>query len=111
MLDDAELQPFGLERFVHVQRRLEVQLVKDDVAALLRQVHPHDDDVLAVRRVLDEGNFVGSLRADQLREAPLQIDLLIVVEVAPSFARAVKPKVHVPLERAGCGHAQRVDRR
>ena len=89
MLHDAELDAFLLELLVHVERRREVQLVDHDVAAALRQVQAHDDDVLAVGGVGGVGDLVGG-GADQLAVALLQVLLLVGAEVDAAGAGAVQ---------------------
>ncbi len=98
VLDHAQLEALCFERLVHVERRLEVQLVKDDVAASLGQVHTHDDDVLAVRRVLNERDFVG-LGANQRREPAFQVLLLLFTEIDAPFAGAIQPELNMVAER------------
>ena len=90
VLHDAELHAFLLELLVHVERRREMQLVDHDVAAAPRQVHPHDDDVLAVGGAGGVGDLVGG-GADQLAVALLQILLLVGAEVDAPRAGAVQP--------------------
>ena len=109
VFDDAELQPFGFERLIHVERCLEVQLVEHDVATAPGQIHSHDDDVFAVGRVLDECDLV-RLRADERGEAPLQILLLVLAEIGAALASALHPERDVLLQRTRCGQTHRVDR-
>ena len=86
VLDDAQLDALLLELLVEIERAGEVQLVDDDVALLLRQVHPHDDDVLAVGGARGEGDL-GGRGVDQLAEALLQVGLAVVVEVGAARGR------------------------
>ena len=109
VLDDAELDAFLLDLLVHVERRREVQLVDHDVAAAARQVHPHDDDVLAVGGVGGVGDLVGG-GADQLPVALLQVLLLVGAEVDASRARAVKAVGHGLFDAARGEGAERVHR-
>ncbi len=87
-----------------------MELVEDDVAAALGQVHAHDDDVLAVRCVLDERNL-GRLGANKRREPLLQIGELRLAEIRASFAGPLRPERRVLVERFRAREAHRMDRR
>src|SRR5581483_3045893 len=66
----------------------------------------HDDDVLAVGRVLDEGDLRGT-RVDERGETLLELGLALRVEVARA---AVHLRVDVLLQRPGRRHAERMHR-
>jgi len=108
MLHDAQLETFGLERLVHVKRCLEMQLVEHDIPAAPGQIHAHDDDVLAVGRVLDKRDLVG-FRTDELSEATLEVVLLFGAEVAAPLSGPFQTKRDVVRERPRSGQAHRMD--
>ena len=109
VLDDAQLDALLLELLVHVEGGREVQLVDDDVALLLRQVHAHHDDVLAVGGAGGEGDLARA-GADQRAEALLQVGLAVVVEIGAAGAGAVQPERHALLDRLGGEAAERMHR-
>ena len=99
VLHHPQLKAFRLERFVHVERGLEVQLVENDVAAAVWKVHAHHHDVLAVGGVLDEGDL-GRFGADERGESLFQIGELRLAEIRAPFATALRPERGMLLERS-----------